>query len=72
MSGREPDVRAVRCPGCREVCEYSQRNRFRPFCSDRCKSGDFGAWASEHYRIAARPTTASGEDEADADEAGPH
>lgn len=68
MSGKAEEVRAVRCPGCGEVCEYSQRNRFRPFCSERCKSGDFGAWAGEHYRIAARPAP-----EPDGDDApGPH
>ena len=61
----------MRCPACGEVCEYSQRNRFRPFCSDRCKSGDFGAWASEHYRIAARPTPGS-DDDADAPHTDPH
>ena len=56
MSEGEFEIRAVRCPGCGADCEYSPRNRFRPFCSERCKSGDFGAWADEHYRIAAKPT----------------
>jgi endogenous inhibitor of DNA gyrase (YacG/DUF329 family) len=27
----------------------------RPFCSERCKNHDFGAWASESYRVAASP-----------------
>ena len=53
MTASEVEVRVVRCPGCGADCEYSSRNRFRPFCSERCKSGDFGAWADEHYRIAA-------------------
>ncbi len=36
-------------------------NRFRPFCSQRCKSIDFGAWAAEEYRIPQQePTTGSG------------
>jgi len=26
---------------------------FRPFCSQRCKLVDLGAWADERYRIAA-------------------
>lgn len=26
-------------------------NRFRPFCSERCKQIDLGAWANEKYRI---------------------
>ena len=50
------EVRVVRCPGCGADCEHSSGNRFRPFCSERCKSGDFGAWADEHYRIVAKPT----------------
>jgi len=29
-------------------------NRYRPFCSARCKGVDLGAWASDQYRIAAR------------------
>jgi endogenous inhibitor of DNA gyrase (YacG/DUF329 family) len=26
-------------------------NRFRPFCSERCKLIDLGAWAAESYRV---------------------
>ncbi|GIU82081.1 MAG: hypothetical protein KatS3mg006_1145 [Pyrinomonadaceae bacterium] len=26
-------------------------NEFRPFCSERCKLIDLGAWADEQYRI---------------------
>jgi endogenous inhibitor of DNA gyrase (YacG/DUF329 family) len=29
-------------------------NRYRPFCSARCKGVDLGAWASDQYRIAAK------------------
>jgi endogenous inhibitor of DNA gyrase (YacG/DUF329 family) len=28
-----------------------QGNEWRPFCSERCKLIDLGAWASEEYRI---------------------
>ena len=28
---------------------------FRPFCSERCKNTDFGAWASENFRVQAQP-----------------
>ena len=28
-------------------------NAFRPFCSERCKTIDLGAWATEQYRVAA-------------------
>ena len=43
--------RVVRCPGCGGASEYSPRNAFRPFCSERCKNHDFGAWAAESYRV---------------------
>ncbi len=26
-------------------------NEFRPFCSERCKMIDLGAWASEEYTV---------------------
>jgi len=55
MSGQRLDVdeRIVRCPGCGERTIYGPRNRFRPFCSARCKGLDFGAWASENFRVPA-------------------
>ncbi len=28
-----------------------EENPWRPFCSERCKLIDLGAWASEEYRI---------------------
>jgi hypothetical protein len=32
---------------------FAPSNPFRPFCSERCKSMDFGAWASESFRVPA-------------------
>lgn len=46
-------VRRVRCPGCGGDSLYAETNHSRPFCSIRCKSMDFGAWASEGFRVAA-------------------
>ena len=43
--------RIVRCPGCGGPSEYGPGNAFRPFCSGRCKNHDFGAWATESYRV---------------------
>ena len=42
----------VRCPGCGGDSHYAPSNAFRPFCSQRCKNMDFGAWASENFRLA--------------------
>jgi endogenous inhibitor of DNA gyrase (YacG/DUF329 family) len=30
---------------------WSDENRYRPFCSERCKLIDLGAWASDRYAI---------------------
>jgi endogenous inhibitor of DNA gyrase (YacG/DUF329 family) len=44
--------RLVRCPACGGNSVYGPANRFRPFCSERCKNLDLGAWASESFRVA--------------------
>ena len=31
--------------------EWAVENRWRPFCSERCRLIDLGAWASESYRV---------------------
>lgn len=49
-TGRIPE-RIVRCPGCGGDSVYASTNPYRPFCSQRCKNADFGAWASEGYRV---------------------
>lgn len=50
MSGG-PTVRQVACPGCGAKAAYAPTNPWRPFCSERCRLMDLGAWASESYRI---------------------
>ncbi len=44
--------RWVRCPGCGQPALYAAENAARPFCSQRCRGADLGAWASEGYRVA--------------------
>ncbi|MGL5005198.1 MAG: DNA gyrase inhibitor YacG [Casimicrobium sp.] len=41
----------VRCPRCEIDVEWKPENKFRPFCSERCKLMDLGAWANEEYRV---------------------
>jgi uncharacterized protein len=43
--------RIVSCPQCGTRVEWDVSNPFRPFCSERCKMTDLGAWANESYRI---------------------
>ena len=40
----------VRCPLCRKETSW-QDNVYRPFCSERCRTLDRGAWVSETYNI---------------------
>jgi endogenous inhibitor of DNA gyrase (YacG/DUF329 family) len=42
----------VLCPHCGEKVVWSEQSPWRPFCSERCKLIDLGAWASEEHRIA--------------------
>ena len=39
----------VVCPECKGDSVYALSNAYRPFCSQRCKNIDFGAWASEEF-----------------------
>ena len=49
--------RIVRCPCCGGPSVYAPENLHRPFCSERCKNMDSGAWASEGYRVPAPPSS---------------
>ena len=43
----------VACPTCGRRAAFATSNRWRPFCSERCRSIDLGAWASEAFRVPA-------------------
>ncbi len=45
-------VAIVDCPTCASKVEWTEANKYRPFCSERCKQIDLGAWAEEKYKIA--------------------
>ena len=47
-------TKLVACPGCGGDSVYAPSNPFRPFCSERCRNIDLGAWASENFRIPER------------------
>ncbi len=51
----------VKCPHCGNEVEFSG-NEYRPFCSERCKMLDFGAWADGDYGIAAETSEMSVEE----------
>jgi endogenous inhibitor of DNA gyrase (YacG/DUF329 family) len=41
----------VICPACKKEIEYSEKNSYRPFCSERCKLLDLGDWAQEKFSV---------------------
>jgi len=48
-----------RCPNCRKVInsallEQSRREKFYPFCCERCKFIDLGRWLDAKYRIVSK------------------
>jgi endogenous inhibitor of DNA gyrase (YacG/DUF329 family) len=61
-----PVVRIVGCPTCGARTTLAASNAFRPFCSERCRMRDLGAWASESYRI-----PEAGEEEPGGEKPGP-
>ena len=50
----------VPCPRCGTEVEWTPASRFRPFCSERCKMMDLGAWAMEKFRV---PDAGPGDDD---------
>ena len=45
----------VPCPICRKPVAWHPDNPYRPFCSERCKLIDLGAWATEARYIPGPP-----------------
>ena len=46
--------RTVGCPRCAAPVRWGPESPYRPFCSERCKMVDLGAWANEEYRVAVK------------------
>lgn len=49
----------ILCPTCRNKTTLAIGNPYRPFCCERCKLIDLGAWAAEEYKI---PTPSQAEE----------
>lgn len=41
----------VKCPTCNKQVEWSEQSQWKPFCSERCKLIDLGAWADGSHSI---------------------
>lgn len=48
-------ITKVSCPTCQTIVEWTAKQVWRPFCSERCQKIDFGDWASEAFAIAGEP-----------------
>jgi hypothetical protein len=44
-------ARVVNCPNCGKQVPWVPESHYRPFCSERCRLIDLGAWATEEYRL---------------------
>ena len=42
--------KGVKCPTCRREIDWAS-SPYRPFCSERCRLIDLGAWLSEKHAI---------------------
>ena len=45
----------VPCPTCHAPVAWQPENKYRPFCSERCKLIDLGAWADEQHALPETP-----------------
>ncbi len=61
---------AVKCPTCGRELDW-QSAPFRPFCSERCRLVDLGAWLSEQRAIPGDSAAALPDQPAEAQEKGP-
>ena len=41
----------LRCPTCQRAIQWTDQFPYRPFCSDRCRLIDLGAWLTEQHKI---------------------
>ena len=53
----------VKCPTCGEQVEWSEDSHWKPFCSERCKLIDLGAWADESHAIPGEKVPTTPEDD---------
>lgn len=47
-------TKQISCPTCDKQDTWNSENKFKPFCSSRCKLIDLGEWANESRKIASQ------------------
>lgn len=53
------------CPTCKQPASSDVSNPDRPFCSERCRMLDLGAWLTEDYAIPGQPDTSADDNDDD-------
>ena len=67
MTAAKPP-RLVNCPACGKPVPWVPESAYRPFCSERCRRIDLGAWAAETYRVPSREGRTEPDGQATSDE----
>lgn len=52
---KESGRKILPCPRCGEAVAWDETARWKPFCSERCKMIDLGAWFAEEHTIPGEP-----------------
>ena len=60
----------VKCPTCKRTLDWST-SEYRPFCSERCRRIDLGAWLTEKHAIPGDAPELNEEPGADESESAP-
>lgn len=55
----------VKCPTCDTQVEWSEQSQWKPFCSERCKLIDLGAWADGSHAIPAEDVPQQTDDQSE-------
>lgn len=48
-------TKTVPCPACGKKVVWSEQSKWRPFCSERCRTMDLGDWLTEKHRVPGEP-----------------
>ncbi len=62
ISMKSETLKNIKCPICRKPVNWEE-NPYRPFCSERCRTIDLGAWVGEEYHIPDKKTPVNEEPE---------
>ncbi|MES2212733.1 MAG: DNA gyrase inhibitor YacG [Pseudomonadota bacterium] len=62
---KKPKTVTIDCPTCKKEDTWHPENRYRPFCSDRCRLIDLGGWADGSYAVPTADSQSSADESED-------